>query len=92
MAEYIDKESLIAVLKNREDCVGRTDTDCVDCMCDFIACITPSDVAEREKPNCESCDIRKYFAKSYDIHFDERDCPIKCERKQKNKSKFTREE
>ena len=49
-------------------------------------------MAEREKPNCESCDIRKYFAKSYDIHFDERDCPIKCERKQKNKSKFTREE
>ena len=46
MAEYIDKELLIEALKNREDCVDCTDTDCVDCMCDFIACIVPSDVAE----------------------------------------------
>ena len=46
MAEYIDKKLLIGVLKNREECVDCTDTDCVDCMCDFIACIVPSDVAE----------------------------------------------
>lgn len=46
MAEYIDKKSLIGVLKNREDCVDCTDTDCVDCICDFIACIVPSDVLE----------------------------------------------
>ena len=44
MAEYIDKELLIAVLKNREDCVGCTDTDCVDCMCDFIDLVNDTTV------------------------------------------------
>ena len=46
-------------------------------------------MTERKKPNCESCELRKYYAKSYDIHFDGRDCPIKCKIKQKNKSRFT---
>ena len=43
---------------------------------------------ERKKPNCESCGIRKYYAKSYDIHFDINDCPINCERKQTNANTF----
>lgn len=37
-------------------------------------------MTERKKPNCESCDFGKHYAKSYDIHFDINDCPINCER------------
>lgn len=28
--------------------------------------------------NCENCKLRKYYANVFDIHFDEKDCPVKC--------------
>ena len=28
--------------------------------------------------NCKDCEIRKYYAKMFDIHFDDKDCPCKC--------------
>lgn len=27
---------------------------------------------------CEDCPIRKYYAKVFDIHFDEKDCICEC--------------
>lgn len=30
---------------------------------------------------CKDCPIRKYYAKVFDIHFDYKDCPCKCEKK-----------
>lgn len=27
---------------------------------------------------CKDCLIRKYYAKAFDIHFDEKDCICKC--------------
>lgn len=53
MIEYIDKELLIRTLKNKKDCVNCTDTDCIDCICDFIACIVSSDVVEVVR--CKDC-------------------------------------
>lgn len=36
--------------------------------------------------SCKDCPIRKYYAKAFDIHFDEKDCICKCPygTKQKN--------
>ena len=28
--------------------------------------------------NCETCEIRKYYARAFDIHFDYMDCPCEC--------------
>ena len=27
---------------------------------------------------CKDCELRKYYAKAFDIHFDEKDCICKC--------------
>ena len=53
MTEYINKELLIRTLKNKKDCVACTHTDCVECICDFIACMVPSDVVEVVR--CKNC-------------------------------------
>ena len=55
MTEYINKELLIRTLKNKKDCVACTDTDCVECICDFIACMVPSDVVEVVR--CKNCKV-----------------------------------
>lgn len=28
--------------------------------------------------NCKDCELRKYYAKAFDIHFDKKDCGLKC--------------
>lgn len=28
--------------------------------------------------NCKDCELRKYYAKAFDMHFDEKDCPCNC--------------
>ena len=53
VTEYINKELLIRTLKNKKDCVACTDIDCVECICDFIACMVPSDVVEVVR--CKNC-------------------------------------
>ena len=32
--------------------------------------------------NCKECEIRKYYAKAFDIHFDIKDCPCECKVKE----------
>lgn len=27
---------------------------------------------------CDDCELRKYYARVFDIHFDEKDCICKC--------------
>ena len=31
-----------------------------------------------KKYPCEKCDIRKYHARVFDVHFDHIDCPCEC--------------
>lgn len=28
--------------------------------------------------NCKDCELRKYYARVFDMHFDYMDCPFKC--------------
>mgnify|MGYP003323770263 CR=1 FL=1 len=35
---------------------------------------------------CRNCPIRKYYAKMFDIHFDEKDCGLKCPEKEGEKN------
>ena len=31
------------------------------------------------KAECETCEVRKYYAMAFDFHFTECDCPFECE-------------
>ena len=33
----------------------------------------------RMKTECENCGIRKFYARAFDFHFTECDCPFECE-------------
>lgn len=33
---------------------------------------------------CEHCPIKKYYAKMFDIHFDEKDCICECPYKERS--------
>lgn len=35
------------------------------------------------KAECETCEIRKYYARAFDFHFTECDCPFKCEEEER---------
>ena len=29
-------------------------------------------------PDCDNCEVRKGYAKTFDMHFDKSDCPVEC--------------
>ena len=35
------------------------------------------------KTECKECAVRKFYAKTFDIHFDEKDCWYNCPEKEK---------
>ena len=37
--------------------------------------------------DCVNCEIRKFYANAYDVHFDYKDCPIPCKAKKREKEK-----
>ena len=39
----------------------------------------PNDEREKRNAACRECDMRKTYAKMFDVHFDWRDCPYDCQ-------------
>lgn len=46
---------------------------------------------EDAKPDCKNCEIRKYYAVAFDIHFSKEDCPYDCESEEQKKKNDKKE-